>query len=225
MTNIDTQRRALNQSQTKLRKTLNAKNTSAQAVASYLQQHAMLHAAKMSASGLWSFEDAILDDMGEDHIRRIPANQEHSVAWCIWHIARIEDVVMNRLVAGTPQLFLKDDWAARLGVPYIDTGNEMSSEAMIDFSAGVDVAALRDYRLAVGQRTRDIVLELDPAQLHSNVAPQRLEDVRADGAVPEAAEGIIQYWSKRTLAGLLLTPGSRHQLTHLNEALALKRRR
>lgn len=42
------------------------------------------------------------------------------------------------------------------------------------------------------------------------------------GAVtPEALE-IVTYWSKRTIAGLLLMPPTRHNFLHLNEAFRIK---
>ena len=65
-----------------------------EAIQLFLRQHAMLHSARMAQTGLWSFEDEVLDDMSEEQIRRIPHNCEHSVAWAIWHIARIEDVTI-----------------------------------------------------------------------------------------------------------------------------------
>jgi len=32
----------------------------------------------------------------------------------------------------------------------------------------------------------------------------------------------VDYWSKRDVSGLLLMPATRHQLTHLNEALGIR---
>jgi hypothetical protein len=61
----------------------------------------------------WSFEDEILDDMTEEQVRRIPQGCEHSVAWCIWHIACIEDVTMNLLVADRPQVLRRGHWLER----------------------------------------------------------------------------------------------------------------
>jgi hypothetical protein len=49
--------------------------------------------------------------------------------------------------------------------------------------------------------------------------------MRDEGAVVEAARGLLDYWGKRNIAGLLLMPATRHNLVHLNEALQLKQRR
>jgi len=58
----------------------------------FINQHATLHSCTISQTDTWSFEDAVLDNISEDTFRRIPKNREHSIAWCIWHIARIEDI-------------------------------------------------------------------------------------------------------------------------------------
>jgi len=41
--------------------------------------------------------------------------------------------------------------------------------------------------------------------------------MEAGAVLPEAME-IINYWSSKTIAGLLLMPATRHCVLHLNEA-------
>lgn len=196
-----------------------------QAIELFLNQHAMLHSARVSQTDLWSFEDAVLNDMTEEQFRRIPRNCEHSVAWLIWHIARCEDITMNLLVAGSPQVLHRDNWLERMKIMVRDTGNTMDAAEIADFSATIDIEALRAYRVAVGRRTREIVKPLQPEELKQKVDPARLQHIWDEGAVVEAARGIADYWGRRNVAGLLLMPATRHNLIHLNEALQLKQRR
>jgi len=223
--NLKTYRQYLNKQQTDLRRLLNSSEQFDKAIALFMNQHAMLHSAKIAQTGAWSFEDAILNGMTEAQIRRIPRNRDHSVAWTIWHIARIEDVAMNMLVAGSPQILRQENWPAQLKVMTGHTGNAMDHEDMVSFSAAIDIEALRAYRLAVGRRTREIVKQLQPQTLKQKVDPERLQQVKDERAVLEAASGITDYWARRTIAGLLLMPATRHSLVHLNEALRLKQRR
>jgi hypothetical protein len=225
MKTIESHRKLLNKQQTELRKVMMSFDQHDKAIRLFLRQHAMLHSAKMARTDLWSFEDEILNDMTEEQIRRIPRNCEHSVAWCMWHIARIEDVTMNVLVAGSPQVLHRSDWLDRIKMTVCDTGNEMDEEDMARLSATIDIEALRAYRVAVGRRTREIVQPLEPEELKQKVDPIRVKQVIDEGAVIEAARGIVDYWSRRNIAGLLLMPATRHNLVHLNEALRLKRRR
>jgi hypothetical protein len=195
------------------------------AIELFLNQHAMLHSARVSQTDLWSFEDAVLNDMTEEQFRRIPRNCEHSVAWLIWHIARCEDITMNLLVAGSPQVLHRDNWLERMKIMVRDTGNTMDAAEIADFSATIDIEALRAYCVAVGRRTREIVKPLQPEDLKQKVDPARLQHIWDEGAVVEAARGIADYWGRRNVAGLLLMPATRHNLIHLNEALQLKQRR
>jgi hypothetical protein len=147
------------------------------------------------------------------------------VAWLIWHIARIEDVTMNVLVAGRAQIMHRDNWLARMKINLHHTGNIMSEAEVAHLSASISIEALRAYRLAVGRGTREIVRQLQPEEVTQKVNPLRLEQLMAEGAVAKEASGLIDYWGKRSIAGLLLMPATRHNPVHLNEASRLKRRR
>jgi hypothetical protein len=215
--------------QTELRQIMARSGQHDEAIRLFLSHHATLHSATMATkealTETWSFEDEVLDDMTEEQIRRIPRNGEHSVAWIIWHIARCEDITMNLLVAGSPQVLNQDGWRDRTQTPICHTGNAMDEAGIACFSDSADIEALRAYRVAVGRRTREIVRRLGPEDLKRKVDPARLRRVWDEGAVVEAARGIVDYWGKRNVAGLLLMPASRHLIVHLNEALRLKRRR
>jgi hypothetical protein len=210
--------------QTELRRVLSS-GQHEDAIETFLSQHVTLHSARVAETGPWSFEDAVLDDMTEEQIRRVPRNCEHSVAWIIRHIARCEDITMNLLVAGSPQVLNQGDWLERTKSPIRHTGNEMDELGIADFSTAVDIEPLRAYRVAVGRRTREIVQQLGPEDMKRKVDPARLQRVWDEGAVVEEASGIVDCWGKRNVAGLLLMPASRHLIIHLNEAPKLKRRR
>ncbi len=211
--------------QTELRQIMMTAKQHDQAMQLFLKQHAMLHTAKMAQTEPWSFEDDVLHDMNETQIRRIPQTGDHSLAWLIWHVTRCEDITMNLLVAGSPQILHRDAWLELMKITLRDTGNAMDAASMADFSRAVDIPALLGYRLAVGRRTQEIARQLQPDELKQKVQPPRLQQVLAEGAVVEAAIGIANYWGGRTIAGLLLMPASRHILTHWNEALEVKRQK
>ncbi len=223
MSSIESYRQLCLSQQTELRRVLLRPDEYDQAIQLFLRQHAMLHSARMAQTELWSYEDALLDGMSEAHIRRIPDGREHSVAWLIWHMARCEDITMNLLIAGSPQILFGDDWLEQMGIAMCDTGNAMDRATVVAFSQVIDLRALREYRLAVGRRTQVIVRQLRPSDLKRKVDPVRLQQVMAEGAVVEAAWGIADYWGRRDVAGLLLMPATRHNLVHLNEALQIKR--
>ena len=178
----------------------------------------------MAQNGSVTFADEIWEDLTDAYFRRIPRSEDYSIAWVIWHMARIEDITMNMLVAGTPQLAYADNWLERIKSPVIDTGNAMDIDAVRQLSTCIEYDAVRAYRIAVGRRTREIVMQLEPENLNQKVSPERLQRVLDEGAVVEEAQGIVEYWSKRTVAGLLLMPPTRHNMVHINQALRIKNR-
>jgi hypothetical protein len=161
--------------QTELRRVMMDVNQYDQAMRLFLSQHAMLHSAKVAQRVPWSFEDEIFNDVSEVQLRRIPQNCDHSIVWLIWHIARCEDITMNLLVAGSPQILNQDNWLGLMKIKVHDTGNAMDKNDVSKFSTAINIEALRAYRLAVGRRTREIIKKLRPETLMEKVEPARLD--------------------------------------------------
>jgi hypothetical protein len=220
---MDANRQQWNQGHQKLHRAL-AANDHQKAIDLFLAQHATIHSQKMSGAKGWSFEDEVFNGLIGEHFRCVPPGGEHSIAWIIFHIARIEDITMNMLVAGTHQLFVRDGWIKKLNTNITHSANSMDDRSVAALSAQMDVAALRAYRQAVGRRTREIVRKLKPEELKQKVDPARFQKVMDEGALLPEAIGILNYWSKRTIAGLLLMPPTRHNFLHLNEALRIKQK-
>ncbi len=218
-------RKEWNTRQTAFRELLLSFKNHDEAMQGFFTQHARLHTRQMAESEPWSFEDEVLDDMPDALVRRIPRNGEHSVAWIIWHIARIEDVTMNMLVAGELPLAEQEGWFERLQTPVRHTGNAMDVPAVAELSAAIDIPTLRAYRKAVGQRTRQIVQQLDAEDLKKPAEPARLQRILDEGIVLEEARSITEYWGRRSIAELLLMPPTRHCYLHLNEAVRLKQKK
>lgn len=219
---MDPNRAYWNQQQQALRQALTKGEDHQLALDLFMDQHAMLHSAEVSGSNLHSFADDLWLNLGLDSIRLVPRGFEHSIAWNIWHLARIEDVTMNMLLAGGVQLAEEEHWLERMKSSPRDTGNALDAQGIAALSAALDIPVLRAYRDAVGRRTRELVRQLEPGHIHQKVQPERLQQVLATGAVVEQARGLIDYWGGLTIAGLLLMPPTRHNFIHLNEALRIK---
>lgn len=211
-----------NRTQRELRRRLESGDDFDAAITLFLRQHAQLHTLSMAGTENWSYEDETLDDMSAEAFAAIPPKGEHSLAWNFWHIARVEDITMNLLLAGRDQVLHAGGWLPRLGSPIEHTGNEMNPDEISALSAALDMEALRAYRKAVGQSTRAAVADLKPEDLGRKTPKERIERVWVKKAVLPAAGSIVDYWSRRTVTGLLLMPPTRHLFTHLNEAAEIK---
>lgn len=222
---LEANRKICQRQQTELRHMLLSNDRGSDAFQLFFKQHAMLHSARMSQSEHFSLADEVFEDLSEEIARRIPLTSENSIVWNIWHIARIEDVTMNILVAGNPQVFTMGDWQNKMEIEVLDTGNAMPVDQILTLSQNINIPALRDYRVAVGRRTQEIVKALKPEDLKLMVDLKRLEEIRKAGAVAPAAYDLLEYWKRRNFAGLLLMPATRHNLVHLNECLRLKEKK
>jgi hypothetical protein len=218
---MDSNRKAWNERHKKLK--LAIQNGDCDAVRDlYAIQHAMVHSQQMSQADIFSFEDEIMKGLPEQLFRKIAAGSNHSIVWILWHMARVEDVVMNMLVAGKAQVLFSGDWSGKIGIGITHTGNGISNKEERRLSKAVDIHALRAYRMAVGLKTRQVIRSLRPKNLKSKVDPLRLQRIWDEGAILPTAKSIVEYWGSRTIGGLLLMPPLRHCFLHLNEARRIR---
>ncbi len=127
---------------------------------------------------------------------------------------------MNMLIAGNDHVFERQGWKKKLRSPFIHTGNEIDAQEILHFSDAIDVEQLKAYRVAVGASTQQVVSRLTPDELSQKLRSERMDKVKVLEVVLDP--GILNYWSHRTVAGLLLMPPARHCFTHLSEAERIK---
>ncbi|MCX8131590.1 MAG: DinB family protein [Clostridia bacterium] len=189
----------------------------------FLAIHGMVHSSQVSPT-TFSFEDELWNKMNESAFRKLFI-EEQSIAWKLWHSARIEDITMNILIANESQVMTNGDWTEKLSINFYDTGNAMNENEIEQLSNSIEMEALRGYRNSVGLRTIEIVKSLKPEELKNRVEPSRLKRLLDEGAVHNEAAWLLDYWGKKTYSGLLLMPASRHLFVHLNESFRLLAKR
>ena len=204
-----------------LRQALSRADDAQPAIRTFLDLHSQLHSRQMAPDTPWSYEDFLLEGLEEAEYRQIPPGEEHSIAWILWHLTRVEDLTMNLLIAGGDQVFEREGWRAKIGSPIKHTGNGTGIEMAEAISSAVDIAALRDYRVSVGIATQGIVNTLTPEDFKRKVSPENIQRILDEGGVIQEGMDVVVYWSRRDVAGLLLMPPTRHTLVHWNEARKL----
>lgn len=223
--NLNERRKELNPLQKGLHEAMRGNIDPQEVIHRFLLLHAILHSKRVVASSQWSYEDLLLDNLDEESFRRIPEGQEHSVVWIVWHLSRIEDVTMNLLIAGRDQVFERGDWWKKTRSPIKHTGNGTGLDVAKSLSEQVDLVAMREYRFAVDRSTREIVSSLTQADFSCKMDPERLVRIINEDAVIQAGIGVVEYWSRRDVAGLLLMLPTRHTIIHWNEAYKLSRQK
>lgn len=192
-----------------------------------LEQHSMVHTSEMSQTNITTFEDELWDGLDEAEFRTMPSEKdEATIAWCLWHSARIEDITMNILVANDIQVINSDNWLEKMNVRICDTGNIMTNEEIVDFSLSINMEELKNYRKNVAKKTREIIKRFEPSDLKRKMESNRLQRILDEGAVlnVEGANWLIDFWGRKNVAGILLMPVTRHHIVHINESIQLKQK-
>ena len=182
----------------------------------FLQQHAAVHSAAVGGNKV-STAERTFGGLTDEQMRVRPREDLNSVAWLLWHIARAEDVFLNRILAGRPQVF-DDAWAKRLGISRRDFGIGMTSAEVTELTRAVDLGALREYRDAVGQRTREVVSGFKPQDWQGETTPADLERAAADGAFGAKSEMLTKVFTGRPRSALLSGIALFHSAGHMGEA-------
>ncbi len=188
-----------------------------------LEMHALVHVSEINSLNISTYEDKLWNGLNEEVFRKVPVKKNATIAWNLWHITRIEDMTSNIIINNDKQVF-NDNWLKKLNVNIKDTGNTMTRKEIEDFSNNIDMFELKNYRIEVGMKTQKIISQLKPDDLKRKMKPDQINRIITEGGVLEieGSKWLVDFWGKKTIAGILLMPITRHQIVHLNDSLKIK---
>ena len=162
--------------------------------------------------------DGLFGSLSEAQLRARPHPGVNTVAWLLWHSARIEDVALNRFLSDRPQVL--GEWLERLAVLRRDVGTGMSDAEVDELSARIDLHALRGYWEAVTARTLATLETLRGSDLEAPVPGGRVRSVvLSEGVVAPGAEWLTEFWAGgRSRAWVLAQTALLHPYGHYYEA-------
>ena len=168
-------------------------------------------------------------DLTREEFNAIPfvnANGYHckTIAYSIWHIFRIEDIVAHTLINETEQVFFSGNYRRRINSPIITTGNELVKYQIADFSKQLNLEELYSYILEVKESTEKIICGLSYDMLKMKISEERKECLKSLNVVSgdENAIWLIDYWCGKDIRGLIQMPFSRHWIMHIEASLRIK---
>ncbi len=190
-----------------------------------LQMHALIHSKTVYGGDLDTFMDEIWEGLTDQAFRTMPTVKDDTIAWNIWHITRIEELTANYLITDRGQI-LDQAWHERLHTKVTDTGNAMTDKEILAFSNEIDKDALHEYRNTVGRRTKEIIESLKPEDMKRKVTQEGIDAIAVVGGVSKHPDAIwlLDFWGRKTVAGIIQMPITRHQIVHLNDSVRLKKR-
>lgn len=147
-----------------------------------------------------------------------------SMAFSIWHVFRIEDIVVHSLIAGDEQVLFGGNWLEKIGSKIITTANELQDDEIEEFSKSLNVGALYDYAAAVKASTDEMLKHLEYADLKRTFGEADKKRLFESGCVShdEEAVWLIDYWCGKDVAGLIKMPLSRHWIMHIEAMQRIK---
>jgi len=161
-----------------------------------------------------------------DAIPFINTDGYHSktIAYSIWHIFRIEDIVAHTLINEDEQVFFVGNYQERINSPIITTGNELIKQQIADFSGQLNLQELYSYIFEVKDSTEKIIKSLSYGVLTQKISGERKEFLKSLNVVSsdENAIWLIDYWCNKDIRGLIQMPFSRHWIMHIEACLRIK---
>ena len=149
-----------------------------------------------------------------------------TLAYSVWHVFRIEDIVAHEMIAGDRQVLFGGGFQAAVHSPLITTGNELSGGEIADFSRQLDVKELYRYAQEVMRSTDRILTGLTYAGLKRKFGEETRERLLRCGCVStdEKAAWLIDYWCGKDVLGLIRMPFSRHWIMHVEAMRRIENR-
>ena len=147
-----------------------------------------------------------------------------SIAYSIYHIFRIEDIVAHELINKDEQVLFKNDFIKRINTPIITTGNELNSEEILEFSKKINVFELYEYAKMVMNSTNEILKRLSFSDSKRKFSESDKEHLIKTDCVSEKESAIwlIDYWCNKDVLGLIKMPFSRHWIMHIDAMEKIK---
>jgi hypothetical protein len=108
--------------------------------------------------------DELTEGLTDEQANYQPSREANSVAWLIWHSARVQDIQLAP-IADVEQVWTHDGWVDRFGLdlPRNDTGYGHGPEQVVKVQAPVDLLA--GYYHAVHKMTLEFVARVTAEDL------------------------------------------------------------
>ena len=186
----------------------------------FLAQHSAVHSAAVGGNKA-SGAERTFGGLTDEQMRVRPREDLNSVAWLMWHIARAEDIMVNAVLSGGVQV-LDDAWLRRLAVTRRDFGIGMTKDEVTALTKAIDIAALREYRDAVGKRTREVVGNWKDGDWDGDVQKDAMERAGTQGAFGEKTAQLTGAFAGRPRAMVLSGICLMHPAVHMGEAMTVR---
>lgn len=172
--------------------------------------------------------EKLCDKLSDEQYSLMPypdANGYHckTIAYSIWHMARIEDITAHTLICGDKQVLFRDDYLKASCSPITTTGNELVKDEITSFSQSLNIPGLLRYAADVKASTDELLSRLSYEDSKRRFTSDDKGRVIASKAVStdENAVWLIDYWCGKDIAGIIKMPFTRHLIMHIEAMMRI----
>jgi hypothetical protein len=116
-----------------------------------------------------------LDGLTQEEAAWSPTVESNSIAFILWHVTRVEDFFVNRVIRREVEMYEAEGWRQKLGTPAKDTGFEYTLEQLKAWPVP-KLKVLRGYANSVRKRTLALLKSIPPEKLSELARPDRSPD-------------------------------------------------
>lgn len=134
-----------------------------------------------------------------------------NIAYSIYHVFRIEDIVSNTLISDNEEIILLSNYE----FPIMTTGNELVGMEIKNALITMNIEKLHEYIKKVYDTTNDIIEKLEYNDLKKKIPSENREKLINEKSVNEKNLWLVDYWCDKDVLGLINMPLTRHWIMHL----------
>jgi len=118
-----------------------------------------------------------LDGLTQEEAAWSPGVECNSITFILWHLSRVEDFFVNRVIQRQKELYEAENWQEKLGTPvkaYQYTVEELQAWPV------PKLEVLREYANSVREKTLALIQSIPPEKLSELARPDRPPDTIGD---------------------------------------------
>jgi len=163
----------------------------------------------------------VWQNLTQDQMRQRSNPHLNSIAWNLWHIARVEDAGINRFVADRNQVY-DHDWAGKMNLSLSHYGTAMSYDEVDELTQQINLDGLKEYMGAVRGRTGEVINALTPTTLDLKFDHDELHKILIEGELAHPnAHWLVDAYLGWTKGKALIHFGLTHSFQHIGEISTL----
>ena len=111
-----------------------------------------------------------LEELSEEDITWSPKEGSNSIIFILWHVTRVEDIWINRILLNNKEIYESEGWQGLLGTPIKESGFQYDIEKLRSWPIP-NLDALKRYATAVRQKTVAFISSFDSTNLSRVARP------------------------------------------------------